>query len=102
MRIRTRLLAAVVLAVALFAATVAVGHADEYVLGEVASLSHFVSQGYFVEIQSTSDRVRVQVSEELWNQLEVGDTMRLSGDTWSLLHKGPSEGATGTGDNANR
>ena len=85
---RMRPVAVVVLAIALFGATVAVGHAEAYVLGQVAHLIHFEDQGYVVEIQTTSERITVEVSEELWNRLDIGDTMRLSGETWSLLRKG--------------
>ena len=86
---RMRIAAAVALAIALFGAMVAVAHAESYVLGIVENLIHIEDQGYLVEIQTTSDRVTVEVSEDLWNQLDIGDTMRFSGETWTLLHKGP-------------
>jgi hypothetical protein len=95
---RVSVLSAAVLAVALFAATAAVAHADEYFVGRVAALSYFPGQGYFVEISGAGPRETIQVSEELWNQLDIGDTMSQTGDTWSLLHKGPSEGAIGAGE----
>ena len=86
---RIRPLATIVLAITLFGALVAVADADPYVLGIVENLIHIEGQGYFVEIQTTSDRNTVEVSEDLWNQLDIGDTMKLSGETWSLLRKGP-------------
>lgn len=96
---RTRLLAAVGLAVALFAATIAVGHADEsLIFGKVVALTHIEGQGYFVEVQTTSERPLVEVTEELWNQLDIGDTLRLSAGTLSLLHKGPAEPGVGAGE----
>jgi hypothetical protein len=63
---RMRLEATVVLAIGLVGATVAVGHTQAYVLGQVAHLIHFEDQGYFVEVQTTSERITVEVSEELW------------------------------------
>ncbi len=86
---RMRIVALVVLATALVGAMVAVANAEAYVLGIVEHLIHFEDQAYVVEIQTTSDRITVEVSEEMWNQLDIGDTMRLSGETWSLLRKGP-------------
>jgi hypothetical protein len=86
-----RLLSAVVLCVAIFAATATVARADEFVVGRVVALNYFESQGYYAEVQIASDRLTVPVSEELFNQLDLGDTLVLRGEAWSLLHKGFGE-----------
>ncbi len=86
-----RLLSTVVLCVAVFAATISMAHAEDFVVGRVVALNHYLSQGYFAEVQTTSDRVTVQMSEEQWGQLDLGDTLVLRGESWSLLHKGVGE-----------
>ncbi len=87
-----RLLSAVVLCVAVFSVTISVAHAEDFVIGRVVALNYFQSQGYFVEVQTITDRVLAQISEDLWGRLDHGDTLVLRGETWSLLHKGFGEG----------
>ncbi len=94
-----RLLSAVVLCVAVFTATISVGHAEDFVIGRVVALNHFESQGYFAEVQTAAERITVQMSEDLWSQLDLNDTLVLRGETWSLLHKGIGEGFVGSGLN---
>jgi len=93
-----RLLSAVVLCVAVFSVTISVAHAQDFAFGRVAALNHFENQGFFAEVQTASDRVTVQMSEELWNQLDLGDTLVLRGEAWFLLHKGIGEGSAGSGE----
>lgn len=95
------MLLAVVLCVGIFAATSAVARADDFMVGRVAQLSHFPGQAYFVKVQTTTDRLEVQISHELYESLGIGDTVVLRGDTWSLLHKGLSEGSIGMGEKVN-
>ena len=92
-----RLLSAVVVCVAMVAVTISVSHADDFVVGKVVALNHFESQGYFAEVQLTSDRITVQMSEDLWGQLDLGDTLVLRGEEWSLLHKGLIAGSVEQG-----
>jgi len=86
-----RVLSAAVLCVAIFAATAAVARADDFVVGRVVALNQFENQGYFAEVQVASDRITVQMSQELFTQLDLGDTLVLRGESWSLLHKGFGE-----------
>lgn len=86
-----RVLSAVVLCMAIVAATATVARADEFVIGRVVALNYFELQGYFAEVQISSDRLTVPVSEELFNRLDLGDTLVLRGEEWSLLHKGFGE-----------
>lgn len=95
-----RLVSAVVLCVAIVAATSSVARADDFVIGRVVALYQFESQGYFAEVQLTTDRVVVPLSQELYDQLEVGDTLVQRGADWSLLHKGFSEWSVGSGEKA--
>ena len=90
-----RVLSAVVLCVAIVAATATVARADEFVIGRVVALNYFELQGYFAEVQISSDRLTVPVSEELFNRLDLGDTLVLRGEDWSLLHKGFGESSGG-------
>ncbi len=87
-----RLLSAVVLCVAVFSVTISVAHAEDFVIGRVVALNYFQNQGYFVEVQITTDHIVAQISEDLWGRLDMGDTLVLRGETWSLLHKGFGEG----------
>jgi len=91
-----RVLSAVVLCVAIFAATAAVARADDFVVGRVVALNHVENQGYFAEVQTAADRITVPMSEEVFTQLDLGDTLVLRGEAWSLLHKGFGE--VGGGD----
>ncbi len=84
---RVSILAALVLAVAVVAANVAVAHADDYIFGQVAALNNFPSTGYFAEVLTAGGTLTIAVDEDLWNRLEVGDTLVKSGETWALLNK---------------
>lgn len=86
-----RLLSTVVLCVAVFAATISMAHAEDFITGRVVALNHFIGQGFFAEVQTTTDRVTVLMSEEQWGALDMGDTLVLRGESWSLLHKGIGE-----------
>lgn len=86
-----RVLSAVVLCLAIFAATATVARADDFVVGRVVALNYFEGQGYFAEVQVASDRITVPMSEELFRVLDPGDTVVLRGESWSLLHKGFGE-----------
>ena len=90
-----RVLSAVVLCVAIFAAATTVARADDFLVGRVVALNYFEGQGYFAEVQVASDRIVVPMSEDLFTQLDLGDTVVLRGEAWSLLHKGFGELAGG-------
>lgn len=92
-----RLLSAIALCLAILAVTSSVARADSFVVGRVVQLVNFPGLGYSVMVQTTTDRIEVQIAEDLFNTLEIGDTVVLRGETWSLLHKGIGEGSVGTG-----
>lgn len=87
MKVRASLLA-VFLAAALVASNVAVAHADDYLIVRVISLNHVEGYGFYAEVLSAGQHFEIQVDQDFWNALDVGDTLVQSGDRWSLLSKG--------------
>jgi ABC-type Mn2+/Zn2+ transport system permease subunit len=80
-------LAVGLLVVAIFAANVAVAHADDYVFGQVAALNSFDVTSHSVDIMTAGGTVTIAVDEVFWNTLEVGDTLVKNGESWTLLNK---------------
>lgn len=60
----------------------------QYDTGHVIALG-VSSGGYVVQVLTTGTNVTVTMSQELWEQLDIGDTMIRDADGWHLLHKGP-------------
>ena len=60
----------------------------QYDTGHVIALG--VSSGvYVVQVLTTGTNVTVTMSKELWEQLDIGDTVIRDAGGWHLLHKGP-------------
>ena len=55
---------------------------------QVISLNHLEGGGDFVEALSAGQHFEIQVDQDFWNTLDVGDTPLQSGDNWSRLSKG--------------
>ncbi len=80
-------LAVGLLVVALFAANVAVAHADDYVFGQVAALNSVDVSAFSVDVVTAGGTMTIAVDQDLWNSLEVGDTLVKAGESWTLLNK---------------
>jgi hypothetical protein len=90
MRFALAMLAAVLIAVfSAWSPSVAqVTEPTDFVMGSVIELR--VSFGaYQVEVLTTGQSVTIDVPQDLWTQLDVGDIMIHDADGWRLLHKGP-------------
>ncbi len=64
---------------------------QDYDIGQVIGL--FVSAGgYSVQVLTTGDNFTVRVSKDLFDQLEIGDTVVVISDELRLVHKGRDQG----------
>jgi hypothetical protein len=64
---------------------------QDYDIGQVIGL--FVSSSdYTVQVLTTGDNFSVSVSKDLFDQLEIGDTVVVKSDELQLVHKGRDQG----------
>jgi hypothetical protein len=67
-------------------------NAQDYDIGQVIGLRVSSGSGYEVQVLTTGDNFTVSVSKELFDQLNIGDTVTVDSDGLQLIHTGRDQG----------
>ncbi len=64
----------------------------DYDIGQIIGLFVSRASGYSVQVLTTGDNFTVSVSKDLFDQLDIGDTVVVNAEELQLVHKGHDQG----------